>query len=119
MGNNLGKITMENNETQNRRQFFKEAAKKALPIIGAVALMSNPVIAKAVESEPMGCSQGCTNGCAGGCSRSCQTTCSRGCRGGSETVGYGCEGCRSLCMGCTGGCSGSCSGSCSVTSYAL
>lgn len=124
MGNNLGKTVMENNKnngTQNRREFFKEAAKKALPIIGAVALLSNPVFAKVAESNPMGCStNACANGCAGGCHRSCQTNCARNCKGSSHAVGYGCDGCKGLCMGgCTGGCSGTCSGSCSVSSYAL
>ena len=82
---NLTKRTMKNNkkETQSRREFFKEAAKKALPIIGAVTLLSSPVIAKAVESEPMGCnsycnqhcSAGCASTCAGRCEGTCQNTC--------------------------------------------
>ena len=41
----------ENKNLQGRREFFKEAAKRVLPIIGAVALMSNPVIAKAMGKE--------------------------------------------------------------------
>ncbi len=91
--------TMEknkNNETQNRREFFKEAAKKALPIIGAVALMSNPMIAKAVESESLGCNGLCRN--------TCTQTCASNCRGG--------------CKGrCEGGCKGRCEGSCKTGCY--
>lgn len=86
-----------NNEFQNRRDFFKEAAKKALPIIGAVALLSNPVIAKAVENEPLGCSelscyQGCYGGCKG-CRYSCEGTCSGGCKDTCQTT------CKDTCQG--------------------
>ncbi|MBR1513889.1 MAG: Cys-Xaa-Xaa-Xaa repeat radical SAM target protein [Bacteroidales bacterium] len=85
----------EKNETQNRREFFKEASRKALPILGAVALMSNPVIAKALESEPMGCD--------GSCYGSCQGTCKGACSGGCK------DGCRETCSTrCDGGCKGSC-----------
>ena len=42
-------------ELQSRREFFKQAAKKALPVIGAIALASTPIIANAAEKEPMGC----------------------------------------------------------------
>lgn len=88
-------------DLQGRREFFKEAARKALPILGAVALMSNPVIAKAVEREPMGCNgcqdycvEGCKTGCGGkcadhcakSCSESCYTTCRGGCEKTCKTV---------------------------------
>ena len=111
----------EKNETQSRREFFKEAARKALPILGVVALMSNPMLAKAVESEPMGCEKGtCNAGCYNGCHKSCLSNCAIGCEGSSHSVGYNCDGCKGRCMGgCTGGCSGTCSGSCSRSSYAL
>lgn len=82
----------KNNETQNRREFFKEAAKKTLPILGAVALMSNPLIAKAVEKNA------CET-CTGGCSYTCSGTCSGACSGG-------CSG------SCKGGCSASCRDAC-------
>lgn len=87
------------NKLKNRREFFKEAARKALPIIGAVALMSNPMIAKAVENETTDCSSGCyascTGTCSGGCKGRCDTECALNC-GGS----------------CKGGCSGGCSSGC-------
>ena len=122
----LARLTMENNknnETQNRREFFKEAARKALPIIGAVALMSNPVLTRAAQLEPTYCEKGCyatcadncTGSCRGDCRQSCRTSCSEGCQGSSYSLGNSDCGnsCRSVCWGCQGGCKGSCSGSCS------
>ena len=92
----------EKNETQNRREFFKEAARKALPILGAVALMSNPVIAKTIQLESTSCERGCSANCADSCYRdctnSCRGTCKDGCKGG----------CRDTCSTrCDGGCKGS------------
>ena len=47
----------KNEELQNRREFFKNKKKKALPIIGAIALSNTPVLAHAMEedAEPSGC----------------------------------------------------------------
>ena len=79
----------QNEELQSRRDFFKGAAKKVLPIIGIAALMSNPVIAKAMKDEPMGCQYGCSGSC-------------QGCRG---TCTNACTGCGSLCrQSCSSGC---------------
>lgn len=110
-------------ELQNRRQFFKEAAKKALPIIGAVALLSNPVMANAIEKERLDCSN-CTNTCRGGCNgnchQGCKSNCALNCEGNSHSVGYNCDGCKGKCMGgCTRGCSGTCTNSCVYSSYSL
>lgn len=85
-------------EIQSRREFFKKAAKGALPILGAVILASSPIISKATESEPMGCYYGCQNSCSGTCSGGCM-----GCKG--SCIG----GCESL---CGGNCQMSCSGTC-------
>ena len=90
----------QNEELQSRREFFKKAAKGALPILGAIVLASNPLLSKASEESPMGCDYGCTYGCQGGCGRSCSYGCSGSCAGS-------CSG------GCKGGCSRSCSISCS------
>ena len=93
----------KNEELQSRRQFFKNAAKGALPILGAIALANVPVILKATESPVTGC-QGSCSGLCQGC-RSCTGTCSglcEGCRGCQGTCSGLCEGCR----GCTGTCSG-------------
>ncbi len=98
---------MNNEELQSRRQFFKGAAKAALPILAAVALAGAPTIAKAADVN-MGCET-----CLGTCSGSCKTSC-------SGTCSCGCSGCRNTCSGtCSCGCSGcrnTCSGSCSCTS---
>ncbi len=109
-------------ELQSRREFFKRAAKSALPILGAIALANMPVIAQAATSETgvycAGCKNDCTNGCAGGCHRSCGSSCGYGCKGNSSHNYSGsCDGCKYSCGGCKGMCSGTCVGSCSVTSY--
>ena len=43
----------KNEGLQSRRDFFKKAAKNALPILGAIALIGTPKIVKA--EEVMGC----------------------------------------------------------------
>lgn len=96
----------QNEELKSRREFFKEAAKKALPVIGAIALASSPVIAQAAEKAgaPTSC-EGCTGLCTGctGC-----TSCSGFCQGH-------CTGCTSCQGACKGGCTG-CTG-CSLNCY--
>ncbi len=91
-------------ELQSRRGFFKNAAKKALPILAAVALANVPQIMKATEDTPMDCAYGCgrscsfncqgscKGGCSGACSYSCQNTCKGSCQGGCS------GGCRSMSM---------------------
>jgi len=78
----------KNEELQSRREFFKKAAKAALPVIGAVVLSNLPSSIQAAET---GCSSD-------GCSYTCRTSCQRECKG------Y----CR---YGCKNTCSGTCSGS--------
>lgn len=89
-------------ELQSRREFFKQAAKKALPIIGAIALANVPLLSHAAEKveNPMGCDWGCMYGCKGGCGRQCSTGCTNSCSGS-------CDG------ACKGACQGSCKGYCS------
>ena len=88
----------KNEELQSRRQFFKRAAKGALPILGAIALSQMPILSQAHEAQnEMGCNWSCSGGCSGSCSSSC---------------GYGCSGsCKGGCGGCKGACRSSCSGS--------
>lgn len=81
----------KNEELQSRREFFKKAAKGALPILGAIVLANAPAIASAAEETPMGCHYGCTavcstSACQGTCSGGCRFTCERGCGN------YGCRG---------------------------
>ncbi|MCI6250429.1 MAG: Cys-Xaa-Xaa-Xaa repeat radical SAM target protein [Alloprevotella sp.] len=86
-----------NEELQSRREFFKKAAKGALPILGAMVLANAPLLTNASEIE------GCDWGCSGSCWSSCQSTCR----------GY----CSSGCTGaCSGGCKGTCANSCNAGS---
>ena len=67
----------EKEELQSRRSFFKNAAKRALPFLGAIVLANAPILASASNSQ-MGCTRygcgGCTGTCSGTCSGTCQTT---------------------------------------------
>lgn len=93
----------KNEELQSRREFFKKAAKGALPILGAIVLANAPVIAKAEQS--MSCNDGCTASCSRVCS-GCTSSCF------SSNCYYTCHGdCNTTCKGtcyttCSGGCSG-------------
>ena len=93
--------TKKNEELQSRREFFKRAAKGALPILGAIVLAGAPAIVKAVEESPMGCKNGCSGGCLGscrggcsgschyGCTNSCNTTCQHQCKTSCKGGNYG------------------------------
>lgn len=84
-------------ELQSRREFFKKAAEKALPVLGAIVVAGSPIIAQAAAKGPMGC-EGCTGICTG-------------CRGGCTGNCGGCTGCTG-CTSCTGNCYGTCKGGC-------
>jgi CXXX repeat radical SAM target protein len=90
-------------KVSSRREFFKSATKKALPILAAVVL-SLPLIAKAAETTEThtscenSCYQGCTKGCGSDCKGYCKGTCEKSCEG--------------KCYGCKGGCTGTCTGTC-------
>ena len=96
-------------ELQSRRQFFKKAAKSALPILGAIAIANMPMIAKAANHND--CNYGCSDGCTAACSRmcaGCQTSCHAAncystCHNSCQTT-------------CKGTCYMSCSGSCDTSS---
>lgn len=89
-----------NEELQSRRDFFKKAAKAALPVIGAIALSAMPNIVKADVVElgcgKYTCSQECKNACT-----SCRYTCQDGCKNACTSCKYTCDG------SCKGTCSGS------------
>ena len=91
MKNNMQK-NKKNEELQSRREFFKKAAKGALPILGAIVLANVPGIMKANESDAMGCS--CGVGCAYTCRMSCKGYCHTTCTGNCYRT-------------CSGGCTGS------------
>lgn len=122
------------NSTQNRREFFKEAAKKALPILGVIFFSNNPVIAKVANSEPMscskstcygtcvgsctGCKSNCYGGCYGGCRQSCSNSCRLNCQASAGGKNTGCGDCRVYCYGsCMDTCSRYCNGSCIGGTY--
>ena len=99
----------KNEELQSRREFFKKAAKGALPILSAIALAGMPGLMKAEEYDPTGCSF-----CRVGCSGDCTTSCLHGCQG--------CRGCEGTCKGacrftCEGSCRGTCQGGCTNSCY--
>lgn len=91
----------KNEELQSRRQFFKKAAKSALPILGAIALVNMPLLVKA--EHPTSCRYGCASTCDGTCIGTCIGTCKRTCEGNCK---YTCTGtCHGSCgISCTGGC---------------
>ncbi len=100
----------QNEELQSRREFFKKAAKKALPILGAIALANSPIIAQAAENEPMGCQYGCTMSCTGctGCTKECG-----GCTGCTGCTGYCLNNCFGICKeSCKHTCKGDCTKGC-------
>ena len=99
------KKNQKNEELQSRREFFKKAAKGALPILGAIVLASAPLISKAEQS--MSCNDGCTAACSrvcAGCTTSCHAAnCYHSCHNTCQTT-------------CTGNCYRTCSGGCSGNS---
>ncbi len=112
----------KNEELQSRREFFKSAAKAALPVIGAAVLANMPEVLNAqnprggyYSSEPnvaltqWGCSDNsCSGGCKGSCQNSCYGTCSGSCK---DSCTGNCQGgCTNQCTGCGGGCANTCSG---------
>lgn len=100
---------MNNEELQSRREFFKKAAKGALPILGAIALASMPGVVKAAEEAPMDCQYSCSGGCSGLCYSGCRGTCYGDCN----------TGCKNNCYtGCTNSCHGTCHGGCARSAYA-
>ena len=96
----------KNEELQSRREFFKSAAKAALPVLGAVLISSIPVLKAEATTN---CYDG---GCLDVCSNDCSTSCKGECR-------YGCQGsCYGGCQGsCSGRCQGSCAYNCGASSY--
>ncbi len=92
---------MKKKNLQSRREFFKNAAKGVLPILGVVVLGGIPKLIRA-EQAPTSC-YSCSGGCLSTCKGTCYQYCSGGCKGS----------CAYTCMGnCNTTCSGRCSGSC-------
>ena len=74
----------KNEELQSRREFFKSAAKAALPVLGAAVLSQLP----SIVSESPQYAWGCTSACKGSCTGKC-TSCYGGCYGSCQS---GCKG---------------------------
>lgn len=86
-------------EIQSRREFFKEAAKKGLPIVAAAMLASTPL--HNVQAATSCTDDGCRGGCLTTCTSGCLNTCLGSCKGS----------CYSTCKGtCSNTCSGGCRG---------
>jgi len=75
------KKNINNEELQSRREFFKKAAKGALPILGGIVLANVPSVLKASESCTcaVGCQNTCYGRCSGTCDGGCKGTCSWSC----------------------------------------
>jgi CXXX repeat radical SAM target protein len=84
-------------EIQSRREFFKKAAKAALPVVGAAILSSVPFIKAEAATGCEHCTTSCYVGCEGGCKSGCYQGCYQGCRNT---------------------CDGTCSGGCARSQYA-
>lgn len=61
---------------QSRREFFKNAAKGILPILGVMLLTGEPLIGKNSDVA-MGCQYTCSGGCKNSCSATCMHSSSR------------------------------------------
>lgn len=94
----------EKKELQSRREFFKNAAKGALPIVAGVILSGMPEMINASMKTTNGCQIGCYGGCYHGCETGCQ-----GCEGGcNDKCAASCtKTCKDTCWGtCKGSCTG-------------
>ena len=98
-------------ELQSRREFFKKAAKGALPILGTIVMAQLPVLSKAVpHNTELGCyCYGCVGGCQGECLYTCRTSCYNTC---NNTCTGNCRGT------CYGTCQNTCNWGCYTTCYA-
>ena len=68
----------KNEELQSRRQFFKNAAKAALPVFGIIVLANTVGFANATTVS--GCGGSCQDYCTGHCQTTCNISCKNHCR---------------------------------------
>lgn len=110
---------------QNRRQFFKEAAKSAIPVLFSLTIIPTFVSCnkdKSIEDSfscdgtcNAECSSTCTTSCTGACSKDCSAECGNSCKNGClGTCKSGCSGSstNSGCSSCSNSCSSICANSC-------
>lgn len=100
---------MKKENLESRREFFKNAAKKALPIL-AISLLGPSVLSSCGEDEPddPSGSGGGSKRCGGMCSANCRNEC----RGNAAYAPASCK------SGCKGACLSTCKTSCYHTSKA-
>lgn len=86
----MNNLEEKNEEIQNRREFFKNAAKKALPLF-AVALLGTGILSSCTKDKDSasGSSSGCGHSCSGSCSDDCSGNCIEGCQGDCYSGCYG------------------------------
>ncbi len=72
----------KNAEVQSRRDFFKKAAKTALPILG-IAVFGPSLLTSCDpdDDDSDGSSSGCGNSCSGSCDDGCSNNCDSLCGG--------------------------------------
>lgn len=73
-------------DIQTRREFFKNASKKVLPLF-AVSIIGSSLFTSCVDDlygGSMGCG-GCGNTCSGSCKTDCSGNCDAGCKGDCYT----------------------------------
>lgn len=84
--------TKRNEELQSRRDFFRNASKAVLPVLGAVVLLNFP-------NQTISASDCSGNSCTAQCKNSCEAYCAVSCK----------DGCKIYCKGC---CANSCDSLC-------
>lgn len=85
----------KNEEIQTRREFFKSAAKGALPIL-AFTMLGSTLLIGCSKDGCDDCVDSCSDSCVTGCKSGCSASCSGACKGSCKTL-------------CTGACKGTCS----------
>lgn len=81
----------KNEELQSRREFFKSAAKGALPIL-AFTMLGSSTLTSCGDDKPStktgssSNSSGCGSNCSGGCKSSCSGDCDGGCTNNCDSL---------------------------------
>ena len=82
------KTQMKNDEPHSRREFFKRATKKTLPVIGLLSITGIPLFGQILNNGTLDCNGGCSHTCAGTARGMCDT-CSHLCLGGCQGTSKG------------------------------
>lgn len=91
-----------NEELQNRREFFKKAAQKVLPILGTIIVGPTIITSTLTSCDCDDCSSSCSSNCDGTSTIASSTD-----SFGTETPGSSCTG-----SSCSNACSSQCSNNC-------